>query len=188
MKPRRPGRLALAASLALAVLAAFAGEARGANVSVSVDREQVTTKLGKKFVFSSTITNHASTASGPLIAHLNVLSYGSGVYVDPEDWSAHRTRYLPSVPPGGSTTLAWRVEGVNAGSFGIYVAVLPQSAVAKPPATGPVVHVTVTQRRTLNSGGILPLALGIPAALGLLVLAARVRRTGMPAIRRQHER
>lgn len=38
------------------------------------------------------------------------------------------------------------------------------------------VRVAVADRRTLNSGGILPLALGIPAFLGLLAFSVKVKR------------
>jgi hypothetical protein len=107
-----------------------------------------------------------------------VLSLRNGTYVDPEDWSSHRTRYLPPVPAGGSVTLTWRMEAVNHGSFGVYVAVVPDSGPARPPAVGPAIKVAVADRKTLNSGGILPLALGIPAALGLVTLGLRFRRGG----------
>jgi hypothetical protein len=46
----------------------------------------------------------------------------------------------------------------------------------KPPATGPVLHVRIADRKTLNSGGIVPLALGIPGLLGALALLVRIRR------------
>jgi hypothetical protein len=36
--------------------------------------------------------------------------------------------------------------------------------------------VRIQDRKTLNSGGILPLALGLPALLGLLALGVRLRR------------
>ena len=111
-----------------------------------------------------------------LIAHLNVVSLRDGVYVDPEDWSSHRTRYLAPIPAGASVRLTWRLRAVNAGSFGIYVAVLPQSGAARPPITGPTVHVSIAHRKTLNSGGTLPLVIGIPALLGALSLGLRVRR------------
>jgi len=37
-------------------------------------------------------------------------------------------------------------------------------------------RVDIAKRRTLNSGGVLPLALGIPALLGLSLFGTRVRR------------
>lgn len=166
--------LVAAAALALAVAAA----AGSGQVSVAVDRTAISTALGHKFVFRSTIANHGPTAAEHLVAHLNVLSLRRGVYIDPEDWSTNRTRYLPPISAGGSLTLTWRLQAVNAGTIGIYVAVLPQSGTARPPATGPTIRVSIAQRQTLNSGGILPLVLGIPALLVILSLAIRVRRRG----------
>jgi hypothetical protein len=145
-------------------------------VPVSIDRAQVSTTLGHKFSFRSTVTNHGSATAGGLIAHLNVLSYDRGVYVDPEDWSSHRTRYLEPIPAGGSTTLIWKMQAVNAGSFAVYVALLPQRPGALPPKTGPAIHLAVAKRTTINSGGIVPLALGVPTLLGLLLVGARLRR------------
>ena len=163
--------------LLAAVLLALAPAAHAAgNLSVSVDRALVSTQLGHKFEFRSTISNHRSTAASGLIAHLNVLSLRDGVYVDPEDWSSHRTRYLAPIPAGGSTTLTWRLNAVNAGRLGVYVAVLPQSGAPTPPTTGATVRVEIADRKTLNSGGILPLALGIPALLALATLGLRLRR------------
>jgi hypothetical protein len=87
-------------------------------------------------------------------------------------------RYLATIAPGGSTTVTWRMEAVNTGSFGVYVTVLRDTGAARPPAVGPALRVSVAQRTTLNSGGILPLALGIPALLGILTLGLRIRRRG----------
>ena len=166
--------VALVAALSLAA-GVQAGDA-GGSLSVTVDQAQISTQLGRKFVFRSTITNRGSTAVSGLIAHLNILSLRNGVYVDPEDWSSNRTRYLGTIPPGGASTTTWRMQAVNDGSFGVYVAVLPESGIARPPTTAPAIHLAVAGRKTLNSGGILTLALGIPALLGLLTLGLRLRR------------
>lgn len=170
-------RLLFASALATAAALALAGTAAAdsGQVSVAVDRTAISTALGHKFVFRSTITNHSPATAERLIAHLNVLSLRNGVYIDPEDWSSRRTRYLPPIPAGGSVTLTWALQAVNAGSIGIYLAVLPQSGAPRPPTTGPTIRVSIAQRRTLNSGGILPLVLGIPALL--VVLSISIRRT-----------
>ncbi len=144
--------------------------------SVRVDRVAIATKLGHKFAFRTTVTNRSSRPLTNLVAHLNVVSLRTGVYVDPEDWSTSRTRYVRSISAHASVTTTWRAQAVNAGSFGIYVAVLSASGTPTPPVTGPTLHVTVADRRTLSSNGILPLALGIPAALGFLSLAVWRRR------------
>jgi hypothetical protein len=171
------GRL-LVASIVGATAFTLAGTASAGSeqLSVAVDRTTVSTALGHKFLFRSTISNEGTTAAANLIAHLNVLSLRQGVYVDPEDWSSHRTRYLPPIPAGRSLMVTWGLQAVNSGTIGLYVAVLPQSGPARPPTTGPLVRVSIAGRRTLNSGGVLPLALGMPALLGALSVSIRLTR------------
>jgi hypothetical protein len=144
--------------------------------SVTVDRTEISTGLGNEFGFQTTITNPATTATPALVAHLNILSLRGEVYVDPEDWSAQRTQFLGTIPVGGTRTLRWKLKAVNGGSLAAYVAVLPQSNPSRAPATSPTVRITVAERRTLNSGGILPLALGVPAFVGLLAGGIRIAR------------
>jgi hypothetical protein len=168
----RPARLALL----VVMLLLTAAQAEAAGLRVSNDRVGISSALGHKFVFHTTIRNEGATPASGLIAHLNVVDLSGHTYVDPEDWSSRRTRYLPPIPAGGSTALAWRMNAVNSGTIGVYVAVLPRSGAPVPPTTGPTVRVQIKDRKTLNSGGILPLALGLPALLGVVALGVRVRR------------
>ena len=177
MSRRRIVAVVSALSAAAALAASLAGPAGASRISVSVSRAQISTHLGDRLTFRSTVVNHGQTAARGLIAHLNIVGLESAVYVDPEDWSSHRTIYLDALPAGESTTITWRLQAVSAGDFDVYVAVLPRRAIARPPTTGPAVRVEVADRRTLNSGGIVPLALGVPALLGLLALAVRFRRS-----------
>ena len=170
-------RLVVSAS-ALVFGLALAGPAASSSnqIAVSVDRTAISTSLGHKFSIRSRIANTGGSAATALVAHLNVLSLRPDIYLDPEDWSSHRTRYLHAIPAGGSVTITWRMQAVNAGSIAVFIAVLPQSGDPRPPATGPTVHVSIARRKTLNSGGILPLALGIPALLATLSMGLRMRR------------
>ncbi len=151
-----------------------------ARLSVTVDQTEISTQLGGKFAFRSTIRNDGPTSVSGLIANLNVVSLRDGVYVDPEDWSSQRTHYLDPLPAGASTTITWHVHAVNGGVLGLVVAVLPESGAGLPPPTSPLIRLTVAEKKTLNSGGILPLALGIPALIGLLTLGVGVRRRRQP--------
>jgi hypothetical protein len=178
MTARRLVRPALVLLVVVSVLAQAPASALGRTaVDVSVDRTDVKVRLGESFGFRSTITNTGSAPLSGLVAHLNVVGLDEDIYVDPEDWSEDRTRFLPPLPPGQSTELSWTVKAVTGGKAAIYVVVLPRSAGASPetPAVGPEINVAITERRTLNSGGVLPLALGVPAALGLLTLGLRRR-------------
>jgi hypothetical protein len=162
--------------LAASVLLAVSAQGAGGAVSVQTSRTQIATRLGDKFTIRTTVVNRGSTAAKGLIAHLNIVGLDPSIYVDPEDWSSHRTRYLETIPPGGSTAIDWRLQAVSAGKVDVYAAVLPGGATARPPVTSPAVRVAIADKRTLNSGGILPLALGVPALLGALAVGVRVRR------------
>jgi hypothetical protein len=175
---RRLGAAATALLAAGAVLPASAVAATDAapRLSASVDRTQISTQLGRSFDVRSTITNSGPSAARGLVAHLNVLSLHEEPYVDPEDWSPQRVVFLDPVPAHSSRTLNWRMTAVNAGRFGVYVTVLRKDPGGGPAPNTPTIDLRVTERRTLNSGGILPLALAIPALLGVLTIALRLRR------------
>lgn len=171
--------MAIAVLLAGLAVGTWAQSAAAApRVSVDVSRARVATRLGDKFTLRTTVVNRGSSAADGLIAHLNIVGLDSSVYVDPEDWSSHRTKYLETLPAGASRAITWHLQAVSAGRFDVYVAVLPRGATARPPVTGPAVRVSVVDRRTLNSGGILPLALGVPALLGAVAVGIRLRRGG----------
>lgn len=167
--------------VAAVILALALPAAARASVSVTVDRIGVATGLGKRFAFRSTVVNTGPGEARGLVAHLNVASLRPGVYVDPEDWSTSRTRYLDPIPAGGTATVRWSLQAVNAGSFAVYVAVLPADAGGRPPTVGRTVRVTVAERRTLDAGGILPLALGVPVVLGLAAGGLALRRRRLAA-------
>lgn len=172
-------RRARAAGLACALGAALAGPAGAADaageqraVRVSLDRAGVTTRIGETFRFAATVTNAGAARASGLVAHLDVVSLDPDVVVDPEDWSSERTRYLAPLPAGRQARVAWDVKAVDGGRFTAYVAVLGPQGVA----AGPGLDVRVARHRTLDPGGVVPLAVGVPGLLGLLLLGLRRRR------------
>jgi hypothetical protein len=73
------------------------------------------------------------------------------------------------------------LKAVTGGEAGVYVVVLPGRSPETAPgglAVSAAVDVRIAERRTLNSGGVLPLALGVPALLGIATVLTRVRRRG----------
>jgi hypothetical protein len=168
--------LTVAAASAVPASAAAPGPAR--TVQVTVGQSRVSAAVGDRFTVRSRISNSDAAPSGPLIAHLNVASLTRDVYVDPEDWSSSRSRDLAPLAPGGSTTLSWEIQAVNAGSFDVYVVLLPAGPAptgASPLVASPPVHVMVAARQTLTAGGSLPVAIVVPVLLGLSGFAARYR-------------
>jgi hypothetical protein len=176
-------RLAFAA-LPLAVLAlagsATASAAPATAVRVTADRVTFAPALGETFSFSTPVVNAGDEPVSGLVAHLNILSYRAGVYVDPEDWSSERTQYLPPLAPGANATLRWRVKAVTAGSIGLSVTVVQAGAAGVEPAVGPAIRASVAGRKTFDTGGLLVLIVGVPGVLaltGLSVRGVRRRRT-----------
>ena len=66
------------------------------------------------------------------------------------------------------------MKAVSAGPIAIYATAVPADGTG-PIAVGPPLRVQVADRRTLNSGGVVPLALAVPAAVALIAVAARRR-------------
>lgn len=165
----------LAVSALIFASGAQAAEPSG-GITVRVDRPRITLGVGEKFAFRTTITNHGSTTAKNLVAHLNVLDLLGDVYVDPEDWSTARTKYLDPIPAGGSTTVAWGGQAVNSGRIGLYVAVLDRAGAPRAPAVGSTIRMDVSSRRNLNAGGVAPIAAGVPALLALLTLGVSFSR------------
>lgn len=144
--------------------------------SVQLDRTTVTTSIGQRFSFTSTVRNDSDQAKSGLVAHLNVLGLDPDVYVDPEDWSSQRTIYLDPLPAHASTRLAWTVQAVNSGRLVIYVTVSAQQGTDAVAASN-TLRLAVAQQRTVDAGGILPLAVAMPTTVLLLMgFAARRRR------------
>jgi hypothetical protein len=169
--------LALVAALAPgAAAAATASPAAPPGLSVTLDRTVVSTTIGQRFGFASTVRNDGDRPVPAVIAHLNVLSLDPDVYVDPEDWSTSRTAYAGTLAPHATARLAWNVQAVNTGRFVLYVAVTAERGAAH--VTGSdTLRLAVAEQRTLDAAGMVPLAAAMPAGVLLLIgLVARRRR------------
>ena len=140
-------------------------------IEVAMDRTAATGILGDHLTVRSTITNTGAAPTGPLIAHLDVVSLRNDVYVDPVD--------VESLAPGARTALSWTVHNVNDGEFDLYVVLLPRGATAGPLVVSPPVRLAVAGRQTVNPGNSLGVVVTVPAVLGLLAAGTRLRRRGL---------
>jgi hypothetical protein len=144
--------------------------------TVTVEPRRLNATTGQVLTIESVVANPGPGPLGRMIAHLNVASL-DGRYVDLEDWSADVTRVVDPLPAGEEVSLEWEFQAVNSGEFDVYVTVLPAGANAGqgPVVAGEPVLVTVTARRALNSGGVLPVAIAVPALLALVAATGLVR-------------
>lgn len=171
---------ALCAACFLLAAAAAAGQQAPSPLEVSLSRTDVSTRLGDDFSFSSKVTNSGAQPIEGLVAHLNVVGLDTDIYVDPEDWSEERTKGVAALAPGESTDVTWDVTAVTGGEAAIYVVVLPgdsPSSAREGLAISPAMDVRVAAAKNLNTDGVLPLALGVPALIALATLVVRRRRS-----------
>lgn len=157
--------------IALLVTAAAPAAAAQNGLEVGLDKANIETTLGRVHGIEATIANRTGSRTGNLVAHLNVASL-DGTYVDLEDWSAEVTKAVSPVEPGESTTVTWDFQAVNAGSFSVYVVLLPGKG---PLVASSAVRVDVAEQRTLDAGGALPVAIAVPILLGVAAGAIRYR-------------
>ena len=142
-------------------------------IEISLNRSEVATQLGDSFSFTSRIRNNSRSTHSGLVAHLNVVGLSEDIYVDPEDWSEDRTRFLPDLAPRETTTVNWNVTAVTGGEAAIYVTALDDGA---PPAVSNAMDVRISETKDLNTDGVLPLTLAVPAVIAAMAVVARRRR------------
>src|SRR5262249_24537736 len=143
--------------------------------AVDVSRTHVSMSLGSRLAFTSTIRNTSDRPLTGLVAHLNVLSLDPTVYIDPEDWSSHRTQYLTPLMAGKARPLEWSVQAVSKGRIILYVTVAAEHGSDHVDVSS-ALRVDVRPRRTIDAAGVLPVAIAVPAAaLGLCALSVGYR-------------
>jgi hypothetical protein len=171
--------LALLAAVSLPTVAvpslATAAPGPAPAVSVELDQTSRSVRIGQRFGFTSTVRNDSNQPLSGLVAHLNILGLDPDIYVDPEDWSSRRTLYLDPLPAGGSARLQWNVQAVSTGRLVLYVTVAAKEGADQLTASS-ALRLAVAQQRMLNAGGVLPLAVAMPASLLLLLGITTLRR------------
>ncbi len=142
-----------------------------ANVELSVSAAGDSVVLGDSLQLRVTVANRSADPTAPLAVHLDVTDPTSTTSVDPEDWTTTLTRSVGVLAPQATTSLEWTVQPVAAGTYTVYTVAL--SAGSEALASSNALQVTVQDRRTLDPGGILPVALGVPLLVGALLLLQR---------------
>jgi len=144
-------------------------------VSIELDKSQAAIGLGQTLKFTTKVSNPGEEDLSGAIAHLNILAVNPGVYVDPEDWSGERTQYLDPLGGRESDPLEWELQGVNSGRFMVYVVITFDQAAGEVVASK-ALRLDVAPERTLEAGGLVPIAAGVPGAIVLLMGLVMVRR------------
>jgi hypothetical protein len=142
--------------------------------------ESKTVKASDSIFFDTVVTNNGTEASPAIFVAMNIINLEKGGEpIDPEDWSPQRTQSIDSLAPGESATLSWRVNAILEGDVMVYMVAIPQPEnkdATSHPIASPGIHLTVTPFTKLNPSGVLPIAIGIPVALLIVIYFVNRRR------------
>jgi hypothetical protein len=131
-------------------------------------------KMGDRILYRSTIRNAGNAPVQGVVAWLGFVQVDPGQEqpVDLEDWSAHKAVTVPSLAPGQTVSTEWPMRLIAAGHYRVVVSAAAGDGALSP---SPFVDVAVLQKPVVESGRVLPVALGVPALLagGLLLRRRR---------------
>ena len=164
--------LATATALLLLPVAGAAAQISD-DVSLSVTPAVTEVVLGESFDVTIEVTNNGTERTPPLVIHIDITDPASASSVDPEDWTSTLTQIFGVVEPDQTGTVTWTLQPISPGAYSVYAVAL--SPGVDNSAISNIATVRVADQRSLNPGGILPVAIAAPTVIGAL-LAYRTRR------------
>jgi len=165
-----------AANTAASTAQAGAGQAASLAVEfAAVATNPTAPRMGDRLAFTSSIRNTGTAPVEGLIAWLSLVQVDRGHEqpVDLEDWSAHKAIAVASLAPGAAVTTNWPMRLIQSGHYRVVVSAVSRVGAALTPSR--FVDFTVAPKPVVESGRVLPVALGVPALLvgGLLLRRRR---------------
>lgn len=138
------------------------------DVTVEIAPASTSVVLGESLDLTVTVTNTSGDASADLVVHLDITDPSSASSVDPEDWTSTLTKPLGVVRAGETATVDWNIQPISPGTFSAYAVAI--SLGLDDIVVSNVSTVEVADQRSLDPGGILPVAIGMSALVGALLL------------------
>jgi hypothetical protein len=120
------------------------------------------------------ITNLSPYSVSDITTYLSLVDMRDKLPVDLEDWSAERGLYIGTIDSGQTFPLSWKIHFVKSGDYALMVIALTASD--EVPQVSNITHFNVQPKRNLNPGQVLPVALGTPVLVALLMLLMAYRR------------
>jgi len=171
--------LLLLAVLLAASASCVAAASPGAPLVLGIASAQTLNGVAGDYVtVAARIENTSDQAVSDVTTYLSLVNTADKLPVDLEDWSAEKGLYVGVIESGQALPLDWRIHFVKPGRFALTVVALV--AGREMPAVSPVVYFRVEPKNSLDPGHILPVALGMPVVLGLLLLLLNYRRRTRP--------
>ncbi|MCL5965898.1 MAG: hypothetical protein M1550_01535 [Deltaproteobacteria bacterium] len=170
----------LAPCLVLIAFLSFAGTAiAGAPLDITLfadGRNPQSPQMGDRLTFRSVIRNTGRAPAEGVVAWISLVRVDAGHEqpVDLEDWSALKAVTRAALAPGEQVEAEWPMRLIQAGDYRVVISAVARGAGRI--VTSPFADFHVRRKPVVESRRILPVAFGIPLAMGGLVAFRLVRR------------
>lgn len=182
----RRATLFTAMGIALAIPAAWASTPQGAAATprlevalVPAQTNPASPQMGDRLSYRTSIRNVGDSSADGVVAWLGLIQVDKGQEqpVDLEDWSAHKAITLNSLAPGEAVQTDWPMRLIASGHYRVVVSAA--SAGGGPLTPSSFIDLAVRAKPVVESGRVLPVALGMPMLLLAGLLTQRRRRWGV---------
>lgn len=172
-------------ALAFIVLLACGGSAAGAaplTIELTPSASNpASPQMGDQLSFQTVIRNTGTDPVEGLIAWLSLVQIDKGQEqpVDLEDWSAHQAVSVASLAPGQTVRTDWPMRLIQAGTYRVVIISVSRADTSL--TASPFADFVVREKPVVESTRVLPVAIGLPALLALLLLWRWSRRSSAAA-------
>jgi hypothetical protein len=132
---------------------------------------------GDYVTVEGTIKDIGDKPRNDIVTYLSLVDNGTKLPVDLEDWSAEKGLHIGTIDAGQTLPLERKIHFVKAGTYSLII--IAEAAGYDLPQASGIVQFNVNPKINLNTGKVLPVALGTPVVLiCILFLLANRRRMG----------
>jgi hypothetical protein len=158
-----------AAMILVLALAATAGPASAAGLSVDLRPDPgnpASPQMGDRLSLHTVIRNDGARPVDGLIAWISLVQTDKGRVqpIDLEDWSAHKAVTAATLAPGAAIRTDWPMRLIQPGHYRAVVSVTSRTGSSL--VASRFAEFTVREKPVVESGRVLPLALGLPLLIG----------------------
>jgi hypothetical protein len=160
----------------LAAVAGLAVAAPHLDIALSADKANSSApQMGDRLRFASTIRNDGDAPAHGVVAWISLIEVDPGHEqpIDLEDWSAHKAVTRATLAPSEQLAVEWPMRLIQSGDYRVVISAVERDMPHI--VTSPFIDFHVRRKPVVESRRILPVALGVPLAVGGL-LAWRLRR------------
>jgi hypothetical protein len=168
VKPRIVTFLAAAVTTIVGAVGPVSAQtSTGTSLKIETSIKQLSGTTGDYVELPAMITNTSNKPVEGVVAYVTLVdtTQGQQTPVDLEDWSAQRAVTIDSLAPGETRNASWSLRLIKGGDYVVYPAAIAKDS--SQPSVGPEVPLSVTSHQSLNPGGVLPVALGVPILAGV---------------------